>query len=63
MVEFYCLGYEHIKCKTCKHEHTWQELNQIPDTLRLSMQKNMTRINIDKCRITKMGSYQARSNT
>ncbi|HJV75456.1 MAG TPA: hypothetical protein VJ654_14615 [Noviherbaspirillum sp.] len=53
----YCLGYTHRKCDTCQHGQNWQTLNQMPDTLRLSMQKDMVSINTDKCRLTGMGEY------
>lgn len=56
-METFCLGYTHQKCDTCQSEKNWQTLNQMPDTLRLSIQKNMTSINIDKCRLTGMGGY------
>ncbi len=61
MSNTYCLGYEHKKCNTCSHENTWQELNQMPDTLRLAMQSNMKRINIDACRLSNMGAWQERT--
>lgn len=53
----YCLGYTHTKCDTCQHEKNWKSLNQLPDALRLPMQKRMIRISDDKCRMTKMGEY------
>lgn len=56
--EAYCLGTGTMnKCKTCKHEDTWNKLNQLPNALRLSMQKRMTRISDDECRLTKAGHY------
>jgi hypothetical protein len=54
-VKTFCLGYTHDKCDTCQHEKNWQTLNQLPDALRLSLQGAATRINSDKCRLTKMG--------
>jgi hypothetical protein len=56
-VKSFCLGYTHTKCDTCQHEKNWQALNQMPDALRLSLQRAATSINIDKCRLTKMGEY------
>lgn len=53
----YCLGYTHDKCSTCQHEKNWQALNQMPDPLRLSLQGAATRIDSDKCRLTKMGEH------
>jgi hypothetical protein len=54
----YCLGYAHLKCVTCQHEANWQTLNQMPDELRIAVQAQLTRINIDECRMTRMGEYQ-----
>lgn len=53
----YCLGYTHIKCDSCHHEKSWQTLNQLPDALRVNLQKTMFRINDEKCRLTKMSEY------
>lgn len=53
----YCLGYTHDKCKSCLHDANWHALNEMPDSDRLEWQKNMTRINSDKCRMTSMGEY------
>jgi phosphoglycerate dehydrogenase-like enzyme len=55
----YCLGYEHDRCGTCQNEKNWQTLNQMPDALRLSIQRSGERVNIDKCRLTKMGEWEA----
>lgn len=55
----YCLGYAHDKCGSCQHEKNWQVLNQMPCALRLPIQRGMTRIDIDKCRLTSMGEYEA----
>lgn len=54
----YCLGYEHAKCHTCQNEKNWQTLNQMPDALRLSIQRAGERVNIDKCRLTMMGEWE-----
>lgn len=56
-VKFYCLGYTHEKCASCQNEKNWQTLNQMPDALRLPMQKSMTRIDDEKCRMTGMGEH------
>lgn len=54
----YCLGTGTMdKCKTCLHEDTWEKLNQLPDSLRLSLQAEMTRISDDACRLTKAGYF------
>lgn len=53
----FCLGYSHDKCDSCRHGENWKMLNQMPDALRLSLQRKMRRINIDKCRLTHMGEY------
>lgn len=55
----YCLGYTHEKCRTCLHEMNWQTLNQMPDALRKPMQRNMRRIDDERCRLTKMGEHIA----
>jgi hypothetical protein len=55
----YCLGYTHPKCESCLHLRNWKSLNQMPDSLRLSIQKTSIRINDEKCRLTKMGEYVA----
>lgn len=54
----YCLGYTHDKCTTCQHLDNWDALNQMPDSLRLAIQKTAVRISDEKCRLTKMGEYQ-----
>lgn len=54
----YCLGYTHAKCDTCQHEKNWQILNQLPDALRKSMQKEAKRVDSDKCRLTKMSEWE-----
>lgn len=54
----YCLGYTHEKCRTCLHEMNWQTLNQMPDSLRKSIQLQAQRVNEDRCRLTGMGSYK-----
>lgn len=54
----YCLGYTHPKCDNCLREKNWQTLNQMPDALRLPLQKGMWSINIDRCRMTGMGDYE-----
>lgn len=58
-MQAYCLGYTHEKCETCRHEKNWQILNQMPDALRLRIQNSVHRIDSDKCRLTKMGEYEA----
>lgn len=58
-MDTYCLGYTHSKCDSCQHEINWQILNQMPDALRKPMQKQMRRINSDKCRLTNMGEHAA----
>lgn len=57
MMETYCLGYTHPKCDTCLHEANWQTLNQMPDALRLPMQRRMRSIDSDFCRLTKMSEH------
>lgn len=57
-MDSYCLGYTHEKCDKCNNQKIWHELNQLPGALRLSMQKNMLSVPIEKCRLTKMSFYQ-----
>ena len=45
----YCLGNGELKCDGCRQEKNWQTLNQLPDALRLAMQKTATRINDTDC--------------
>lgn len=54
----FCLGYTHEKCDRCQHEKNWQTLNQMPNSLRLPLQKEMTRISDERCRLTKMGEFK-----
>lgn len=54
----YCLGYTHEKCDTCLHEKNWQTLNQMPDVLRKSIQIQMRRVDVECCRLTKMGEWR-----
>lgn len=56
-MEAYCLGYTHAKCDICQHEANWQMLNQMPDALRKPLQQRMRRVDIDACRLTKMGEH------
>jgi len=53
----YCLGYTHDKCRSCLHDANWHALNKMSDSSRFELQKNMMRINSDKCRMTSMGEY------
>ena len=49
----YCLGVGCMsKCKTCQHERNWGALNQLPNTLRLALQKLAQRIDQCECQIT-----------
>lgn len=57
MIAKYCLGYTHTKCGTCQNEKNWQDLNQLPDALRKSLQAQAERVNDEKCRLTNMGEY------
>jgi hypothetical protein len=56
-MDSYCLGYTHDKCDKCSNQRNWHDLNQLPDALRLSMQKTMIKISDEKCRLTKMSFY------
>ena len=48
-ITHYCLGNGARKCDGCGLEKNWQTLNQLPDSLRLSMQKQAQRISDDEC--------------
>lgn len=49
----YCLGTGCMrKCDTCRNDEAWQELNQLPDALRKSIQGRMLRIDESRCQIT-----------
>ena len=52
------MGYTHEKCDKCAHEKMWQQFNQLPDALRLPLQKSSIKINSDKCRMTKMSEFE-----
>ena len=53
----FCLGTGAMdKCKTCLHEHNWLMLNQMPNPLRLKLQKTMVRIPESLCQL-KSGSF------
>lgn len=45
----YCLGNGALRCDGCGQEKNWQTLNQLPDALRLAMQKTAKRINDTDC--------------
>lgn len=50
-----------VKCDTCQWEANWQTLNELPDTLRRAMQKQMVSISTDACQITSGRYYKARA--
>ena len=57
--ETYCLGVGCMsKCKTCLHEQNWQTLNQMPDTMRKTMQAGMKRQDESFCQVTSGKLYQ-----
>ena len=43
-ITHYCLGNGDPKCGGCKQEMNWQTLNQMPDTLRKTLQDQAQRI-------------------
>lgn len=45
----YCLGNGALKCDGCRQEKNWQMLNQMPDALRLAIQKAAKRIDDTEC--------------
>lgn len=55
----YCVGNGSKKeCPTCQHERVWDELNTLPDTQRLNVQRTMKRISDDECILTKSSFYK-----
>lgn len=62
MIERYCLGNGAPKCDGCQHEKNWQILNQMPDTLRKSIQTKAFRIDDSDC-ILSGRPYYVRSKT
>ena len=48
-IKTFCLGNGELKCDGCGQEKNWKTLNQLPDQLRLAMQKTATRINDTDC--------------
>jgi len=56
-VKAFCLGYTHQKCDVCQKQANWNILNQMPNALRLAIQKTLESVNTDKCRLTKMGEF------
>ncbi|WP_300434726.1 hypothetical protein [Zoogloea sp.] len=48
-ITHFCLGNGALKCDGCDKEKNWQTLNQLPDALRLSIQKSAARIDDTEC--------------
>lgn len=48
-IKTFCLGNGELNCDGCGQEKNWKTLNQLPDQLRLAMQKTATRINDTDC--------------
>lgn len=48
-ITHYCLGNGEPKCGGCGQEKNWQMLNQMPDTLRKSLQAQALRIDDTDC--------------
>ena len=48
-ITHYCLGNGELKCDGCGQEKNWQTLNQMPDTLRKSLQAQAQRIDDTDC--------------
>lgn len=48
-IKTFCLGNGELKCDGCGQEKNWKTLNQLPNTLRLAMQKSATKINDTEC--------------
>ena len=48
-ISAFCLGNGALKCDGCLQERNWQTLNQLPDALRLAIQKTAIRIDDTDC--------------
>ena len=48
-ISTFCLGNGALKCDGCLQERNWQTLNQLPDALRLAIQKTAVRIDDTDC--------------
>jgi hypothetical protein len=48
-INHYCLGNGAPKCDGCRQEKNWQTLNQMPATLRKTLQAQAQRIDDDDC--------------
>ena len=48
-ISAFCLGNDTLKCDGCLQERNWQTLNQLPDALRLAIQKTAIRIDDTDC--------------
>jgi len=48
-ISAFCLGNSALKCDGCGQEKNWQTLNQLPDALRLAIQKTAKHINDTDC--------------
>lgn len=63
-IKTYCLGTGCMeKCRSCQHDANWQTLNQLPDALRLSIQRQALRVNESSCQITSGRFYLAKVAT
>lgn len=61
-VTTFCLGTGCMeKCRTCQHDANWHTLNQLPDALRLAIQREAKRINESACQITSGRFYLAKA--
>ena len=48
-ISTFCLGNGSLKCDGCGQEKNWKTLNQLPNALRLVMQKTARRIDDTAC--------------
>jgi hypothetical protein len=48
-ITHFCLGNGEPKCDGCGQERNWQALNQLPDAMRLAIQKQAQRIDDTDC--------------
>lgn len=55
----YCLGNGARGCDGCDKEKNWQTLNQMPNALRLSIQRTAKRINDTDCILSGRPHYSS----
>lgn len=62
-ISTFCLGNGALKCDGCGQEKNWQTLNQLPDALRLAIQKTAKRIDDTACILQGRPWYRGNQST